>query len=42
MWPLSRDWYGDRLHPDYVPKDVESLQSLLTRAGLTAGFWQLA
>lgn len=41
MWPLSQEWYGDRLDPNYTSKPVSELQAMLTRAGLTGQFWQL-
>jgi len=41
MWPLSQDWYGDRLAQDYATKPVADMQAMLTRAGLTGDFWQL-
>ena len=41
MWPLSEEWYGDRLHPDYSAKPIDELQGMLTRAGLTGPFWSL-
>ena len=42
MWQLSLGWYGDRLDPDYRPPTRDHVQSLLTDAGLTEAFWQLA
>lgn len=41
MWPLSIEWYGDRLDPGYQPKPLNQLQAMLTRAGLVGDFWQL-
>jgi len=41
MWPLSQEWYGDRLDADFQPKSIRELQAMLTRAGLTSDFWQL-
>ena len=42
MWRLAQPWYGDRLDPDWSPRTAAAAQSLLTQAGLTGGFWQLA
>jgi len=42
MWPLSREWYGDRLEPGYRTKPAAKLQAMLSRAGLTGDFWMLA
>lgn len=41
MWPLSQEWYGDRLDPAYLPKTGEQLQRFLSRAGLISDFWRL-
>ncbi len=41
MWPLTQAWYGDRLDPGYRPASVDTLQALLTAAGLTSPFWSL-
>ncbi len=41
MWPLSMEWYGDRLDPDYSAKPVGELQAMLNRAGLVGDFWRL-
>ena len=41
MWPLSQDWYGDRLDASYQPRTLDAAQQLLARAGLTGEFWQL-
>jgi hypothetical protein len=39
---LARDWYGDRLDPDWRPRDREASQAILARHGLTGPFWALA
>ncbi len=41
MWTLTRGWYGDRLDPDHRPSSVETLQTLLRKAGATDAFWSL-
>jgi hypothetical protein len=39
---LARDWYGDRLDPDWRPRDRAASQAILARHGLTGTFWALA
>ena len=38
---LARDWYGDRLDPDWRPRSREDSQRVLAAHGLTAAFWAL-
>jgi hypothetical protein len=38
---LARDWYGDRLDPDWRPRSLEDSQRILERHGLTGEFWRL-
>jgi hypothetical protein len=38
---LARDWYGDRLQPDWRPRTPEQSQAILERHGLTGEFWRL-
>jgi hypothetical protein len=38
---LARDWYGDRLDPDWRPRDRAASQAILARHGLTGPFWAL-
>ncbi|MGH2970318.1 MAG: hypothetical protein ACRDK0_14845 [Solirubrobacteraceae bacterium] len=38
---LARDWYGDRLDPDWRPRTVGQSQAILDRHGLTGPFWRL-
>jgi len=42
MWRLAQPWYGDRLDPDWSARTAAAAQCLLTQAGLTGDFWQLA
>jgi hypothetical protein len=42
MWPLTVDWYGNRLDPDYRPRTVGELTGVLRAAGLVDGFWQFS
>jgi hypothetical protein len=39
---LAREWYGDRLDPDWQPRTRECSQAILDAVGLTDPFWQLA
>ena len=38
---MAADWHGDRLDPDWAPRDVAASQSILGRHGLDAPFWSL-
>ena len=38
---LARDWYGDRLDPDWRPRSAEESQRILGAHGLTGEFWRL-
>ena len=38
---LARDWYGDRLAPDWRPRSAEESQRILGAHGLTGAFWRL-
>ena len=38
---LARDWYGDRLDPDWRPRTLEQSQRMLATHGLTGAFWRL-
>jgi hypothetical protein len=39
---LARDWYGDRLDPDWRPRSVAESQRILDSHGLSGDFWRLA
>jgi hypothetical protein len=39
---LARDWYGDRMDPDWRPRTVGQSQEVLARHGLTGPFWNLS
>lgn len=41
-WRLAREWYADRLKPDWKPKTAEQAQATFSRLGLTGEFWQLS
>jgi hypothetical protein len=38
---LARDWYGDRLDPDWRPRSHAASQTLLHKHGLDEPFWRL-
>jgi hypothetical protein len=38
---LARDWYGDRLDPQWRPRSAEESQRILGAHGLTGEFWRL-
>ena len=37
----ARDWYGDRLDPDWRPRTRDESQAIFERHGLTGDFWRL-
>jgi len=41
-WRLAREWYADRLHPDWRPKSLPEARSAFAEIGLTGEFWKLA
>jgi hypothetical protein len=40
-WRLAREWYGDRLSPNWRPKAVTEAQNLFAQIGLVGEFWKL-
>ena len=38
---LAREWYGDRLDPEWRPRSAEESQRILGDVGLTGEFWKL-
>ena len=38
---LAREWYGDRLDPEWRPRSREDSQRILGDVGLTGDFWRL-
>lgn len=38
---LARDWWSDRLSPEWRPHTRDHNQAVLDRLGLTGGFWRL-
>jgi hypothetical protein len=41
LWDLAREWYGDRLDPDWRPRSRDESQRLLADLGLEGAFWEL-
>jgi len=41
-WGLGRDWYADRLSPDWRRRTPEEAESIFAALGLTGDFWQLS
>ncbi|HZQ70406.1 MAG TPA: hypothetical protein VFA68_17900 [Terriglobales bacterium] len=41
-WRLAKQWYADRLDPDWKPKTAAEAQDAFTDLGLTGDFWRLA
>jgi hypothetical protein len=39
---LARDWWDDRLSPDWQPHTREQNQLILENLGLTGEFWRLS
>ena len=40
-WRLGRDWYADRLSPDWRRRTPEEAQRVFEAIGLTGPFWRL-
>jgi hypothetical protein len=40
-WKLAKEWYSDRLSPQWVPKTADEAQSAFGQIGLTGKFWEL-
>ena len=38
---LAKEWWGDRLAPDWRPHTFEQNQAILDRLGLAGDFWRL-
>ncbi|MGH2736000.1 MAG: hypothetical protein ACRDKZ_10495 [Actinomycetota bacterium] len=42
LWDLAKRWYDDRLEPKWGRRSSAERQEMLTQAGLTGPFWELA
>lgn len=40
-WQLAREWYADKLSPDWRRKTLEEAEAMLAGIGLTDPFWSL-
>lgn len=40
-WKLARDWFADRLSPDWRRRTIEEAHEIFAGAGLTGDFWRL-
>ena len=41
-WRLAKEWYGDRLSPDWRPKSTAEAEAAFARIGLEGDFWKLS
>lgn len=41
IWRLAGPWYADRLDENWAPRTPETMERLLTAAGLAGEFWRL-
>jgi hypothetical protein len=41
-WRLAKEWYADRLSPDWQPKTVAEAEAAFARIGLMEKFWKLS
>jgi hypothetical protein len=39
-WALAREWYHDRLSPEWKPKTTDEAIATFSRLGLRGEFWQ--
>ena len=40
-WRLAREWYRNKVKPDWRRHTLEETEELLASIGLTGGFWNL-
>jgi hypothetical protein len=40
-WGLGREWYADKLSPDWRRATPEEAEATFARLGLTSAFWRL-
>ena len=40
-WQLAKEWYSDRLSPEWRRKNAEEIRDTFQRVGLTSPFWQI-
>jgi hypothetical protein len=40
-WALSRQWYGNRLTPEFRRATIDEAHAIFAAVGLTGPFWDL-
>lgn len=40
-WQLAREWYQNKVKPDWRRHTLEEAEALFARLGLTSDFWNL-
>ena len=40
-WQLARDWYKDKVNPQWRRHTVDETEALFSRLGLEGDFWRL-
>lgn len=40
VWELSREWYGNRMSPEFRGRSADQAVEVFNRAGLTSDFWR--
>ena len=41
VWELSRQWYGNRLSPEYHGRSLAEVEVIFKQVGLVAPFWYM-
>ena len=41
VWELAREWYADRLHPEWRRHTLDEMEAVFRRLGLVDSFWSL-
>jgi len=41
-WELAQVWYGDRLNPDWQPKNAEEAEFAFAKIGLEGDLWKFS
>jgi len=41
LWALARDWYSNRLDPDWKRFSTDQAHAVFAGVGLTGDFWRL-
>jgi hypothetical protein len=40
-WDLAKQWYHNRMAPDYRGRSIEQVSAIFRQLGLTAPFWDM-